>query len=352
MPSKIEYCDETLEVTGGCTKCSSGCKNCWALREVWRMAHNPLQGDKWKGLVEKKDGVLNWTGKIKCFEDALEKLRKKPTTYFIDSKADLFHPKVPFEFIDEFMQTITMYPQHTFMIFTKRVERPAEYFQQLYAGLTKFHRGKKFQWPFRNIQLILSISTQAEADEKIPIFLQIPATVRGLSIEPLLGEIKFSDDKLFCDRDPEEDSPMACVPCRCEKHWQNGTVFGPRIGCLDWIVVGGESGPGARPMHPDWPRSIRDQCVAAGVPFYFKQWGAWEIANKENAARNGYIVADGRGGILTPYNKKKFVNINRDGSYYRDNPQPNSIAMARVGKKRAGCLLDGREWKQLPKGVL
>ncbi|GAG81441.1 unnamed protein product, partial [marine sediment metagenome] len=92
-----------------------------------------------------------------------------------------------------------------------------------------------------------------------------------------------------------------------------------------------------------------DQCQTAGVPFFFKQWGEWEIANKENAARNDYIVTESRQGFLTPYNRKKFISLNKDGSCYCDNPQPKSIAMAKVGKKKAGHLLDGKEYKKYPK---
>lgn len=301
MPSKIEYCDETLEVTGGCMKCSPGCTNCWAIKEVWRMAHNPKLGDKWQGLVEKKNGVMNWTGKIKCFDHALVKplLRKKPTTYFVDSKADLFHSQVRFKFITRLHDRIDVCQQHTFLIFTKRIERAKEYYCDYLGGRIP-----------ENVQLHLSISTQAEADEKIPILLRIPAAVRGLSIEPMLEgiDLHISDS-------------------RKDIIWRRTHGGSYEQQFLPGAIVGGESGPGARPMHPDWVRNIRDQCVAAGVPFFFKQWGEWLPGSH---AQN---FSDEQ---LSHY---KTTLLEHNG---------NGVAMFRVTKKKAGRLLDGKEWNQLP----
>ncbi len=293
--SGIPYCGETLEVTGGCTKCSPGCTNCWAIKEVWRMAHNPIMGEKWKGLVEKKNGVLNWTGKIKCFEDALKKLRKKPTTYFIDSKADLFNPKVPAEYQLKVFETISNASQHTYLILTKRVVEMKEFFQLC-------EDWDPSEWP--NVQLGVSISTPDEM-WKVAELSRIPAAVRWISFEPLLadvGEIPLTSCR-------EEDTDLE--------------EFGQHI---DWVVVGGESGPGARPMHPDWVRNIRDQCVAARVPFYFKQWGEWlsgadKFALKINTYQNYY-----------PKRVTRIENTN----------------FFRVGKKKAGRLLDRTLWNQLP----
>lgn len=300
MPTGIPYCDETLEVTGGCTKCSPGCRICWAIKEVWRLAHNPNLGDKWQGLVEKKNGKLNWTGKIKCFDHALviPLLRKKPTTYFVDSKADLFHPKVRFKFITRLHDRICVCQQHTFLIFTKRIERAKEYYVDYLGGSIP-----------ENIQLILSISTQAEADEKIPRFLQIPG-FHGLSIEPMLERIDLHFGRLYA-RPREFDGPTDIAGYKEMIHW---------------VVVGGESGPGARPMRPDWPRNIRDQCLAKGVPFYFKQWGEW----------------------LSGVDKYALKINTYQGYYPKRVTRIENTTFFRVGKKKAGCILDGKEWKRLP----
>lgn len=317
MPSKIEWTDEVLEVSGGCTKCSPGCTNCWAIREVWRMAHNPLLGDKWQGLVEKKDGVLNWTGKIKCFDDALDKLRKKPTTYFINSKADLFHKDVPFEFIDKVVAVIALCPQHTFQVLTKRPDKMLEYFTE--ERMINWKDGtsniiNEGILPLNNLRLGVSICNQKELDEKMPIALQI-AGLDWISFEPLLGDIKMP------------------LPCKKSVFWTG----------LKWVVVGGESGPGARPMHPDWPRNIRDQCVASGVPFFMKQWGEWidhSLTDIRPTKKNARIVF--LDGSTQPW------SILYDGREYDATVRRGGRTVIRVGKKKAGRMLDGKYWEQLP----
>jgi len=299
------------------------------------MAHNPLLGDKWQGLVEKKNGVLNWTGKIKCFDDALDIRRKKPTTYFVDSKADLFHPKVPFEFIDRVFFTIYRCHKigHTFQILTKRPRRMLKYFHgnvdarilkiflETFPNLTSESRLTSSVVHLTNIHLGISVSTQAEADEKIPILLQISAAVRWLSIEPMLGPI---------DLDNVNMELLSGAVVRGTVLGSDGRYFTPGgakgIG-IDGVVVGGESGKGASPMHPDWPRNIRDQCIAANIPFYFKQWGKWLPGSH---AQN---FSDEQ---LSHY---KTTLLEHNG---------NGVAMFRVGKKKAGSILDDWDWKQLP----
>lgn len=280
--SEIPYCEKTLEVTGGCTKCALGCRICWAIKEVWRMAHNPLQGDKWKGLVEKKNGVLNWTGRIKCFPEALKipLRRKKPTTYFVNSKADLFHEKVPFEFVDKVLYVMYRNLQHTFLIFTKRPERMLEYFTddelllrllRLFPNYTPEARLCR-EWPLENIQLILSISTQVEADEKIPILLQIPATVRGLSIEPMLEEIDIERYLVRYARHNHAPHKSCTSSCRASD-----------LTKTHWVVVGSESGPGAMYCPIENIRGIVEQCKAASVPVFVKQI---HLGGKAKAIKN------------------------------------------------------------------
>jgi len=254
MPTKIEWTDEVLEVTGGCTKCSVGCEHCWAIKEVWRMAHNPRLGDKWKGLVEKKNGVLNWTGGIKLFEDAREipLKRKKPTTYFIVSKADLFHPKVPFEFIDKVISIIALCPQHTFQVLTKRPEIMCRYFGKDYQRTRSDNINKLMQIikrsPYYFIQdcckgsmtlpnLWLGVTVEhPDYKNRADILRQIPAAKRFISFEPLLADM--------------------------------GEV---NLEGIDWVIIGCESGPHRRPCKLEWVRNLVRQGQAAGAAVFVKQ---------------------------------------------------------------------------------
>lgn len=280
MASKIEWTEKVWEVTGGCAKCSSGCRECWAINNVWRMAHNPILGDKWQGLVEKKNGVLNWTGKIKLFDDMLgvPMKRNKPTTYFIDSKADLFHPNVPVSFIGDVHERIIDCPQHTFQILTKRIENAFNYYE------TCRHL---IDMPFKNLHLGVSVCTQKEADEKIPVLLQIPAAVRFISIEPMLEGIDLAGtDKARMGKTGYLANYFTPYFCNnCGRHlsrpptsvtWNCNYCAGYNVkkgNAIDWVIVGAESkgrGIGC-PCKPEWVDSIVNQCKDAGVPCFVKQ---------------------------------------------------------------------------------
>lgn len=186
---------------------------------------------------------------------------------------------------------------------------------------------KDLPWPIPNVHLGVSCENQAAANERIPPLLQCPAAVRWVSAEPLLGTIDFTDithDGLGRNALLVDDATFG----RHERH-------------LDWVVCGGESGPHARPMHPDWARSIRDQCRAAGVPFHFKQHGEWVVASEAN----GII------GSTMPPTGERYTWLGFDGK--TQNPSHKGLldpvyAMARVGKKRAGHLLDGQEYRMYP----
>lgn len=320
MSSKIPYCNETLEVTGGCDKCSPGCQNCWAIREVWRMAHNPLLGDKWKDLVEKKNGVLNWTGKIKFFKEALtsKKLRGKNKTIFIDSKCDLFHPSVNIGLLTHIFDTIKQCPQHIIQILTKRPKQALKMMWGKHGEGWRYFGDGDFH---KNIHFGVTVENQ-DNESRIDELRKIPAAVKFVSFEPLLGLIP------------------------------NINLAG-----ISWVVLGGESGPNARPMHPDWVRSVRDQCIAANVPFFFKQWGEW--APFEDDVDN-YGSTWGN----SAYNRslKRLAKTHGASILLDDRPEGwddimlkqgcavgKGLMIGRVGKKKAGCILDGREWKQYPK---
>ena len=285
--SLIDYTHFVLEATGGCTKCSSGCRDCWAIKAVHRLACNPLTKDRWSGLVT-ADGK-NWTGKIKTFPDMLHRPRhrRKPSIWFIDSKADLFHEKVPFNYLCKVIQMIHDCPQHIFLILTKRPDRAAAFFS--------FHRSslgqslKQYCLP-GNLWFGITCENQTAWDLRWPYLKLIPAGIWFVSHEPALGRIVY-DDKFLAR------------------------------GSRSWIITGGESGRTARPMHPDWVRQDRDQCLAHNIPFFFKQWGEWLPTGKPQTI---YVKDEG------------FRYINGDECFER------------VGKKSAGCCLDGKYWNQYP----
>ncbi len=329
--SAINYCDRVWNVTGGCTHCSPGCDNCWAEQlTATRFKDKP----RYDGLT--KDG--KWTGKVKLFEDRLDQpLRvKESQVVFVNSQSDLFHPQVPFEFIDKIFQVMTCYPQqHKFLLLTKRADRMLEYISALRNGLLKFHKGQDFQWPFKNIYPGLTICNQVEADEKLPVFLQIPGH-KWLSIEPCLGGVDLEYIKDFSH--PNKFMKYERIYSLSGER----NILGHRLTSekIEQVIVGGESGRGARPLHPAWPRSIRDQCVAAGVPFFFKQWGKF-VAPKDTAYHGSH--KGWRFLVGCSYMK-------HDGTYYPGYPSGGLSGWTkiyRIGTAKAGRLLDGVEHNKL-----
>lgn len=248
IKSKIEWTNTTWSPVTGCTKVSEGCKHCYAEREVeTRWSKNPKSiffGRKFTDVQthpEQLDKPLHW---------------KKPQRIFVCPRADLFHESVPDEFLPLVFATMAAAERHVFQILTKRPERMKEVmndhiFFEAVAGTVATKYGVELDpddWPLSNVWLGVSVEDQTTADQRIPLLLQTPAAVRWVSAEPLLGPVD-----LFAIRGKSKGF---------------GVFF-------DWVVCGGESGPHARPMHPGWVRSLRDQCNAAGVPFFFKQWGEW-----------------------------------------------------------------------------
>lgn len=258
--SKIEWCDATWNPVTGCTKVSVGCTHCYAERLV--------------GRFDALHGFVPFTT-VECHPDRLEQPLhwRKPRRIFVVSMGDLFHEAVQESFIAEVFSVMLRAPQHTYQILTKRPERMLRSSLEFLSvvGASKL----PLRWCFG-----VSVENQATADARIPLLLRTPAAVRFVSYEPALSGLDL-DLYLW--------------------YFKPITLRTPR---LNWVIAGGESGPKARPSNPDWFRSVRDQCQAAGVPFLFKQWGTW---------------CQGPG----------------DG-------------MMRAGKKAAGRLLDGREWNEFP----
>lgn len=294
----------------GCSRVSHGCDSCYAMRQAHRFAG---EGGTYEGLTTLRKGKVDWSGEARFVPDMLDTpLRwRKPQRVFVNSMSDMFHHSVTFEQIAAVFGVMAACPQHTFMVLTKRPERAVEFFAWLdeqARGLPslvgaqpspaefaqsgavlmfadqamgfRFSRNideksvrlfvetTRRPWPLPNVHLGVSAENQATADERIPLLLKCPAAVRWVSAEPLLGPIAFTDvrEKLL---DGSERSKNALVA--------NDSLFGEdalsRNRC-SWVVVGGESGQGARPMNLEWMRSVVEQCKAAGTPVFCKQFGA------------------------------------------------------------------------------
>lgn len=318
--TRIEWTDSVWNPTTGCDKVSDGCTNCYALTMAGRL----------KGMGQAKyqtDGDPRTSGPgfgIAVHPDALEiPLRwRKPRRVFVNSMSDLFHDGVPSEFIARVFAVMALTPQHTYQVLTKRHGRmrsllSAEQFMAwAYAATCEYGwAGKPLPaWPLPNVWLGVSVEDQKRADLRVPVLLDTPAAVRWLSCEPLLGPVdlrRIGGGRINALAGDVLDD--------------TGVVYAACPSALDWVVVGGESGPGARPMHPDWARSLRDQCVEAAVPYFFKQWGEWAPA--------GF----GWGRLS-------------ERERYTDETDELGMrgVLQRVGKRAAGRELDGRTWDEYP----
>jgi protein gp37 len=297
----------------GCAPAGEGCRNCWAAAETHMRRNNQGVAHFFSGLTKLiADGRPVFNGTTRLVESEMTKPlhTTAPTVYFVCSRSDLFGEGVSDEQIDRVYAVMALRPQHMFLVLTKRAERIRKHLTNREAEIAEYcpiisaitnnsrnsgHQRPGFKtWPLHNIWHGVSIWDQPSADRLVPGLLATPSALRFVSAEPLLGTVDLTDIVVG----PVRINALAGVI-----DGRNGDQ--PTDGRLDWVIAGGESGPGARPMHPDWARSLRDQCAAAGVPYFFKQWGAW------------HSDTDGRC------------------------PLPEM----RVGKKAAGRLLDG--WAHL-----
>ena len=301
--TKIEWATTSWNCVTGCSPVSDGCTRCYAARMAKR-----LQA---MGQPRYRDGFA-----VRFHPEALEEPLhwRKPRRVFVCSMSDLFHEDVPDEQIAAVFGVIAACPAHQFMVLTKRAERMREWFDWTgwigppvpmasqrqknervnYNRLRTVWEGWRAgmptedwlphvygSWPLSNVWLGVTAENQEQADKRIPLLLDTPAAVRFVSVEPMLEGVDL--ERWFY-----------CKHCRDDDYWGKGAVDDPlssamggrpwRECCtgLDWVICGGESGPGARPMKPEWARNLRDQCVAAGVLFHFKQWGG---VNKKKAGR-------------------------------------------------------------------
>ncbi len=308
MTTKIEWADATINPVVGCSHCSPGCDHCYAERFAARMAKNPnpkISG-KYAGVVDEKG---KWTGRVNLHMDGClyaATVTRKPKRFFIGSMTDIFHENIPDEEIRSLFLSMTIVPNDlpTYMVLTKRPHRAKAVLGDMLVACPELHR----------VWLGVTVCNQAEADEKIPVLLQTPAAARFVSVEPMLEAVDLRGK--LC-------------------HWTcpdgSGSWFSPVPGkvhhrLLDWVICGGETGPGARPMHPDWVRGLRDQCQGARVPFFFKSWGEWAPNCLCGAKRPHPII---------------------------QRPTPGHVGcMFKCGKRRAGRLLDGVEHNEFPEATV
>lgn len=235
--SSIEWTEATWNPVAGCSIISPGCTNCYAMRMARRL--EIMGQEKYKGTTRVSGGRSKWNGKVNLDGKSLDIPRKwaKGRMVFVNSMSDLFHESVPISFIQRVFKTMNETPQHTYQILTKRAERLSDISHDL-------------PWS-NNIWMGVSVEN-SEYVYRIDYLRKSNADIKFLSLEPLLGPL----------------------------HELN-------LSGINWVIAGGESGPGSRSVDPEWIRDIRDQCVDASVPFHFKQWGG---VNKKRTGR----VLDGR----------------------------------------------------------
>lgn len=275
MSTKIPYCELTWPVTAGCTKCEIGCKNCWAIKSAQRLKGKGIRGyDK----VVDKDG---WTGHIELMPWNLDKPLhwRKPRRIFVNSMSDLFHPDVTNEYRHKVFTITQEAFWHTYLIFTKRVDELLAFVgtciqHDKFGKPIEPSNGKYYHacyaWPHPNVQFILSLSTQKEAEEKIPILLQIPAAVRGLSLEPLLEPMDLRCVIVGPRRRCVYDCLRGCAAS------ESGVIYDNVCGSVGWVIIGCESLPGGKAGRfqdgfIEAAINLVHQCQAASVPVYVKQ---------------------------------------------------------------------------------
>lgn len=341
--SAIEWTEATWNPMVGCSKVSAGCKHCYAEVMARRLAAIPATAGVYGQVVHGAEAAPSnrgrWNGRVVLNPSTLRAplRRKRSTMYFVNSMSDLFHESVTDEMLDQVFGVMLAGWQHTYQVLTKRPERMREYMSGLQQNLKRRMAvvdvaldalGEGVQWDkalqaWKNndlhgaagglwhVWLGTSVEDQAAYRERVPHLLATPAAVRFLSCEPLLGPVVFdlSPTRMVRNGEPVHVDPLRRQWCvvdvrgnrRPVTRFPWGEEAAPGI---DWVIVGGESGPGSRPMHPEWVRGIRDACLNAGVAFFFKQWGEWAPGVED--------------------------------------------VMYKVGKKVAGRVLDGAVWDEMP----
>ncbi|TPL30219.1 phage Gp37/Gp68 family protein [Mesorhizobium sp. B2-4-7] len=346
--SSIEWTDATWNPITGCSVVSPGCTNCYAMKLAGtRLKHI----DSRKGLTRDTKVGPVWTGEVRLNRQWLYQPLdwKKPRRIFVCAHGDLFAENVPDEWILDVFTVMAAADHHTYQVLTKRADRMREFLsrrdllEDIYANWSTFS-GKPaevYSWPLHNVWCGVSAEDQKRADERVPDLIATPAKIRFVSAEPLLGSL---------------DIAWALSPNRLDigAGFLARGRFSPGLETLhplDWIIVGGESGRDARPMHPAWARSIRDQCAAADVPFFFKQWGEWLDADQlldRIEAGSAFIAKAGeRWQPARPLNFADAAFL-ADLTGNRFDHQSDGRTILPLGKNRAGRRLDGVEHNEFP----
>lgn len=343
--TKIQWTEATWNVCVGCTKVSAGCQNCYALRMAVRLAHNPKipkkDRERYRSTIRETKRGWEWSGKVALFEDRLEQPKswRKPRMVFLCSMSDICHEDVPDWFIEATFNAMLWndyyggdYGQkHIFQVLTKRPERLANLLSGnvwrpcAHGALPVAPPNDNGVLPER-IWVGITAEDQKALDARAYHLWRIPAKMKWISHEPALGQLNLS--ARYGEGQP--DDPPAPI-----SEW------------INWVVTGGESGPGARPMHPDWARSMRDQCAAAGIPWFFKQWGEWREcfdkwvkyeATERDLQYIGLMEYDGRFRVAP----KLPLSVQETHCTEAD------CWMIRLGKKQAGRVLDGQTYGEYP----
>lgn len=354
LNTEISWCDSTFNPWIGCTKVSLGCANCYAEAQDKFRSWTP---NGWgKGKPRNRTSKSNWRQPIKWNREAEVQLLRAgldkallPYTrplVFCASLADWLDNEVPIEWLVDLLKLIHSTPNLNWLLLTKRPENWKHRVEKAVSFVENVSiKANEEPSPFAhflsrwlvglhpaNIWIGTTVENQEMADKRIPEILKIPAKVRFLSCEPLLGPVDLTSAYLPCPnaegviQDPETGAYECCRKC----DW---TGIGNEMG-INWVICGGESGHHARPMNPSWAFSLRDQCNAAGVPFFFKQWGEW--VTEDQSPQDIVLPGESR----APWASK-----DKDGDFTKG----DLTNVFKVGKKAAGRELGGRKWNEFPK---
>lgn len=346
--TNIEWCDATFNPWIGCTKVGPGCDHCYAERSTPAR----VLSVEWGPHAERRrTSAANWSQPLQWERqhDQFFATHGRRRRVFCASLADVFDNQVPASWRAHLFALIEQTPHLDWLLLTKRIGNVMPMLSEVAHSLFWMDRLEAPGLP-ENVWLGATVVSQEEADRDIPKLLQAPAAKRFISMEPLLGPvdleaIPFGPPCTGCGEPVRLDALTGSTYClyACD---------GPHFRAVDWVIVGGESGPHARPMHPDWARSLRDQCAAAGVPFLFKQWGSWRAA----AWFDGPDADRDEGDEFVDLDRVDHVFLARDGRTWETNggrhmypplPLGHWCLMVYEGKRATGRTLDGRthlEW--------